>query len=104
MTLRTRNTPMQVLEAIHAYCSGDGSLYAIGRALELDTTDFIRVLEWYITCEGERHPLSQPEPQELLNIILLQLLNSYRQELITQRTKLLALEQKLRRLQTPYRD
>jgi len=102
MTLSIRNTPVDVLEAIRAYCSGAGSLYTISSALEMDASPFRNVIEWYMTCGRKVYGDVPPEPQTLLNIILLQLLKSYRQELLTQRKRLRGLENKLQRLQTPY--
>ena len=97
------NSPLATLKAVENYCRGEGTLADIAQSLEVDPHRFQAVTEWYLTNWREPFSDEQPSPQTLLNIILLQLLRSYRLTLIKYSKRIDQLEKKLRRLNTPYR-
>jgi len=98
---KIRNSPIAVLEAINRYCHEGGTLFDIACALEVDVVRFREVIDWYLTAWHE--PLSDelPDPQTLLNIILLQLIKSNHAELLRQKAQIEALEKALKR---PYKS
>ena len=97
-----RNSPVAVLKAINEYCCNGGHLDLIASALGVDYERFSEIMEWYL-C-NMKEPFCDPEsnPQELLNLILLQLLKSAGGEIKTLEERVFVLEKNLNVLNKRY--
>jgi len=98
-----KKSPLGVWRAIEAYCCLDGQLDIIADALGLEINDFTQHMEWYLCNMREPFSDEKPEPQVMLNLILIQSMMSTRKLLCDLENRLSALEKTTRRINTPYR-
>lgn len=99
-----RKTPVATLQEIDKYCARKGCFSSIADTLHLEPEEFSQLMSWYLLHLRETFSSTLPDPQELLNLILLLLLEKSRQQNIKLAKEITAIRQKINRLHTPWKE
>jgi len=99
---RKKVSPAKVLDTIQSVCAGSKPLVDIASELGIPPHEFLDVIEPSLNASTRPFSDKLAGPQKLLNLILLHLLGSYRTELLSLRKTLRNIENRQRRLNTPY--